>query len=87
MHHHLLDHQDELELEDVVGYAASLGLDVEQFMRDLEEDDLQLRVARNVASAEASGVRGTPTFFVGDRRHVGPHDATSLIRALERAGR
>ena len=87
MHHHLLDHQDELELEDVVGYAASLGLDVEQFMRDLEEDDLQLRVARNVASAEASGVRGTPTFFVGDRRHVGPHAAGSLIRALDRTRR
>jgi len=83
MHHTLLDHQDELEVEDMVGYAAALGLDVERFLRDLDDDELQLRVARNVASAEASGVRGTPTFFVGDRRHVGPHDAATLITALE----
>ena len=30
------------------------------------------RMWRDVASAEASGVRGTPTFFVGDQRHTGP---------------
>jgi protein-disulfide isomerase len=83
MHHVLLDSQDHLEPEDLVGYAATLGLDVEQFVLDLEDEELQRRVARNVASAEASGVRGTPTFFIGDRRHMGPHDAATLIAALE----
>ncbi|HEX8780036.1 MAG TPA: Na+/H+ antiporter NhaA, partial [Nocardioides sp.] len=83
MHHTLLDHQDELEVEDLVGYAASLDLDVERFMRDLEDEEIHRRVARNVASAEASGVRGTPTFFIGDQRHIGPHDAATLIAALE----
>jgi len=39
-----------------------------------------------VASAEASGARGTPTFFIGSRRHVGPYDAATLIAELE-AGR
>ena len=40
-------------------------------------------VAHDVASAEESGVRGTPTFFIGDTRHIGPHDARTLIEALE----
>jgi predicted DsbA family dithiol-disulfide isomerase len=79
----LFAHQDQLELEDLVGYAAELDLDVEQFMRDLEDDDLARHVAQDVASAEESGVRGTPTFFVGETRHVGPHDARTLIAALE----
>lgn len=83
MHAVLFAHQDELELEDLVGYAAEVGLDVEQFMRDLDDDDLARHVAHDVASAEESGVRGTPTFFIGDTRHVGPHDARSLIAALE----
>jgi len=28
-------------------------------------------------------LHSTPTFFVGDRRHKGPYDSASLIRALE----
>jgi len=83
MHVVLFDHQDELELEDLVGYAAGLDLDVEQFLRDLDDDDLARHVEHDVASAEESGVRGTPTFFIGDSRHVGPYDARTLIAALE----
>ncbi|WP_307807671.1 Na+/H+ antiporter NhaA [Nocardioides xinjiangensis] len=87
MHAVLFAHQDELELEDLVGYAAEVGLDVEQFMRDLDDDAVVRHVEHDVASADASGVRGTPTFFVGETRHVGPYDARSLIAALESARR
>ena len=83
MHDVLFAHQDELELEDLVGYAAGLDLDVEEFLRDLDDDDLARHVAHDVASAEESGVRGTPTFFIGETRHIGPHDALTLIKALE----
>jgi len=83
MHVLLFQRQDELELQDLVGYAADLGLDVEAFMRDLDDEDSARRVQRDVASAEASGVRGTPTFFIGEDRHVGPHDTASLVAALE----
>jgi protein-disulfide isomerase len=37
----------------------------------------------DVASAENSGARGTPTFFVGERRHMGAYDATTLANELE----
>ena len=83
MHDLLFAHQDQLEYEDIAGYAADLDLDVEQFLRDLDNDDTAERVRDDVASAEASGARGTPTFFVGDHRHTGPHDTETLARALE----
>ena len=83
MHDLLFAHQDQLEYEDIAGYAADLNLDVEQFLRDLDNDDTAERVRDDVASAEASGARGTPTFFVGDHRHTGPHDTETLARALE----
>ena len=83
LHDVLFAHQDQLELEDLAGYAAGLGLDVEAFLRDLESEAAAARVRADVASAEASGARGTPTFFVGGRRHTGPHDAASLAQALE----
>ncbi|GAB3242363.1 Na+/H+ antiporter NhaA [Nocardioides dilutus] len=87
MHELLFKHQDELELEDLTGYAADLGLDVERFLGDLSDERIAARIRRDVLSAAESGVRGTPTFFVGDRRHVGAHDARSLIEALERSAR
>ena len=41
----------------------------------------------DVASAEASGARGTPTFFIGERRHSGPYDAETLAVELTREDR
>ena len=38
---------------------------------------------RDVASAEASGATGTPTFFVNGNHHFGAYDASSLVEALE----
>ena len=83
MHDVLFENQDELEFEDLIGYAADLGLDVERFTRELEEERHAERIREDIASAEASGARGTPTFFVGELRHVGPHDAETLTRALD----
>ncbi|AZM61605.1 Na+/H+ antiporter NhaA [Streptomyces sp. WAC 01420] len=83
MHDLLYAHQDELEYEDTAGYAAELGLDVEKFLRDLDTEETAERVRADAASAEASGVRGAPTFFIGNRRHTGPYDAESLARELE----
>ena len=84
MHDLLYLHQDELELADVEGYAGELGLDIERFVRDLlEEPGGVRRVQEDVESAEASGVSGTPTFFVAGERVTGKHDAESLAAALE----
>ncbi|NVI88505.1 Na+/H+ antiporter NhaA [Actinomadura sp. BRA 177] len=82
MHDLLFAHQDRLEFEDVVGYAAELGLDMETFLDDLDSEKTADRVRADVASAEASGARGAPTFFIGDRRHIGPHDTRTLAAAL-----
>ena len=90
MHDLLFRHQDELEFEDLVGYAADLELDVEQFVRTIDDEQTARRIRADVASAEASGARGTPTFFIGDRRHTGPYDAetlaTELLVSRDRAG-
>jgi Na+/H+ antiporter NhaA len=79
----LFANAEELELADLAGYAGQLGLDVEEFLRDIDEQRHAARIREDVASAEASGARGTPTFFIGTRRHIGPWDAQSLIEALD----
>ncbi|CAA9516152.1 MAG: Na+/H+ antiporter NhaA type [uncultured Solirubrobacteraceae bacterium] len=83
MHDRLFDRQDDLNWDVVVDEAQALGLDLDHFIDDLQERVHEEHVRVDVESAHASSVRGTPTFFVGDRRHSGPWDAGSLAAALE----
>ena len=43
------------------------------------------RVADDVASADASGVAGTPSFFINGRRHQGAYDIDTLSAAVRAA--
>jgi Na+/H+ antiporter NhaA len=85
MHDLLLDHQDALAPEDLVGYAEQLGLDVERFEEDLRTRAGARRVAEDVDSADVSGVSGTPTFFVNGLRHYGAYDIATLSAAVKAA--
>ena len=82
----LFDHQDALEPDDLVAYATDLGLDVDRFVADLHSPKVVRRVEDDLLDAEVMDVHSTPTFFIGDRRHVGPYDSATLIRALEAQG-
>jgi Na+/H+ antiporter NhaA len=85
MHRLLLDHQEALEGADLARYAERLDLDVERFLDELETRAHASRVAQDVGTADASGVLGTPTFFINGRRHRGAYDAPSLSAAVRRA--
>jgi protein-disulfide isomerase len=43
------------------------------------------RIAEDVDGADLSGVSGTPTFFINDRRHYGAYDIDTLSRAVRTA--
>jgi len=86
MHDLLLDHQDALRPDDLVGYARRLGLDVDRFTDDLREHAGAGRVADDVDSADLSGVSGTPTFFINGQRHYGAYDIGTLSAAVQAAG-
>jgi Na+/H+ antiporter NhaA len=85
MHDLLLQHQDALTMENLSGYAQSLGLDVDRFSADLERHNFATRVAQDVESADLSGVSGTPTFFINGQRHYGAFDLPTLTEAIQTA--
>ncbi|HKG39750.1 MAG TPA: Na+/H+ antiporter NhaA [Conexibacter sp.] len=81
----LFGHQDALKPKQLVGYAEELGLDVDRFRRELRDHDHAGRVARDVESADLSGVAGTPTFFINGTRHHGAYDVDALKLAVKAA--
>ncbi len=83
MHDLLFERQDALELEDLAQYAADLDLDVERFLRELEEHVHAARVRQDFLSGARSGVNGTPTFFINGVRHDGSYQLESLLAAIE----
>jgi protein-disulfide isomerase len=85
MHDKLLASQDELRPRDLERYAEELGLDTERFWDELRRREHTDRVADDVASADASGVAGTPSFFINGRRHQGAYDIETLTRAVRAA--
>lgn len=82
MHDLLFQNQQALQLADLLGYAQQLGLDMNRFQRDLQEHTYLPRIRRDYESGVASGVPGTPTFFINGQMYQGPVDANSLLRAM-----
>jgi len=87
MHDVLLGHQGDLQQAHIATYAGELGLDGERIVEQVRHREFASRVGVDVASADESGVSGTPTFFVNGRRHEGAYDIATLTEAVSVARR
>ncbi|WP_202880597.1 Na+/H+ antiporter NhaA [Kribbella amoyensis] len=83
MHDLLLANQDQLQPRDLMRYGEQLGLDMDRVHDEVKHHTAAGRVARDVESADLSGVSGTPTFFVNGQRHYGAYDVETLARAIK----
>lgn len=82
-HDALFAAQPKLSRETMLAVAAELGLDAERIATEIDSGAHRPRIERDLASAEASGATGTPSFFVNGARLFGAYDASSLVEALE----
>lgn len=83
MHDALFERQPELSEQLFGNLAERLGLDTKELGEALDEGEFTPRVEADVKSGDASGVMGTPTFFINGVRHEGGAGATALIEAIE----
>ena len=85
MHGLLFHRQKALDDEDLLTYAAEIGLDVPRFDQNRAGDEVMDRIARDIRSGEASGVvRGTPTLLIDGVLHENGYDTATLLEALKR---
>lgn len=83
MHDLLLSNQENLQPKDLMSYAEQLGLDNRRIHDEVKRHVAAARVARDVESADLSGVSGTPTFFINGQRHYGAYDVETLKTAIK----
>jgi protein-disulfide isomerase len=58
---------------------------MDRFWDELRRHEYAPRIAEDVASADTSGVSGTPSFFINGRRHYGAYDIETLTAAVTAA--
>lgn len=83
MHDAIYENQDNLETEDLLGYATDLSLDIDQFSYDMRNPEIETRIAQDLYGGARSGVNGTPSFFINGFRYDGDWSYESLLATLE----
>jgi protein-disulfide isomerase len=71
MHDKLFDGIRELSPENYVKWAGEIGLNVEQFKKDMESPEAAAQVTSDMKEAGEVGVRGTPSFFIDGKQPAG----------------
>ncbi|HWY62465.1 MAG TPA: Na+/H+ antiporter NhaA [Rhizomicrobium sp.] len=84
MHDKIYDAELPLTEKHMRGFARDIGLNMEQFERDLDSDEVRERVQTDLAEGRRNGVTGTPTMFVDGVRYDGAWDFYSLLDVFER---
>lgn len=79
MHEMLFEHQQALDDCHLVEYAAQLGLNLSQFLKDMSEHTFARRVQEDLMSGIRSGVSKTPTFFIDGIRYDGGIDLIKFL--------
>jgi protein-disulfide isomerase len=83
MHDLLYENQDSLDPDILPSWAQQVGLDLKKFGMAIQQGTVATRIKEDRRSGIASGVNGTPSFFINGTRHDGPADFESLLEALE----
>jgi protein-disulfide isomerase len=85
MHDLLFAHQDHLKAANLHSYAEQLSLDMALYTAEMDDHVYLQRVREHIASGLASGVRGTPGFFVNGKIHDVSFGLRGLFDAVEEA--
>jgi protein-disulfide isomerase len=62
----------------VFDIAAAAGIDVDQVKTDMQAVEIDDTIERNLALAQTLGIRGTPTFVIGDEIVFGAIDLATM---------
>ena len=82
MHDIIYENQQALQEEDLMNYAAQIGLDEDQFAADFGKEEVEQKVEDDFEGGVRSGVNGTPSFFINGEKYNGSWDEETLLQHL-----
>ena len=83
MHDRIFAEQRAMSPTKYLEYAADLGLDVDQFKKDLTSEKVKARISEDMLQASKLGVTGTPGFFINGRFMSGAQPFESFKRLID----
>jgi len=83
-HNILFENQENLDIEALRQYAATIGLHTDPFNECLESGVKEAWVQAHYDEGYALGVRGTPTFFIGGNKISGAQPAERFIELIDK---
>jgi protein-disulfide isomerase len=84
-HDALMANTAKLDSDLIFKIAASVGIDVTQLQKDMDDPKIKDVIDRNLALAQELGVRGTPAFVIGKQFVPGAVDADALKQMISDA--
>lgn len=72
-------------MEYFLGYAKTLGLNVDQFKQAIESGKFDAKISRDFVDAEALNLTGTPTFFINGKKVVEAPSYQNLKKYIDAA--
>ena len=83
MHDGIYMNQEMLGPPLLLSLATSLGLPKEQLVSAIAGHEYEGKIQQDFLGGVRSGVNGTPTFFIGNRRHDGAFEFNALVAAID----
>ncbi|RYZ83469.1 MAG: hypothetical protein EOP04_19910, partial [Proteobacteria bacterium] len=83
MHDVIFENQQLLDTENIFLLAKRIGLDMEQFQEDMQQNFSAEKVQRDFESGLRSGVNRTPTFFINGEKYNGGWEDGQLLNYLQ----
>jgi protein-disulfide isomerase len=81
-HDALMTNTAKLYSDRIFDIASSVGIDVNQLKKDMEDPKIKATIDRNMALAQDLGVRGTPAFVIGKQFVPGAVEAEALKQLI-----
>ncbi|MCH7869409.1 MAG: DsbA family protein [Myxococcales bacterium] len=83
MHDLIFENQRDLSTATFEKYAKQIGLDIEQYKKDLKSEALKKRIDDDTSQARKLGATGTPAFFINGRFLSGAQPIDSFKRLID----
>ena len=85
MHDRIFSNQRDLTIATLESHARAIGLDMDQYSKDVAAPEIKKKIDEDVAQAGKLGVSGTPAFFINGKFLSGAQPFDNFKRVIDAA--